>query len=298
MAMLGTVICLGLLALPYGPWWIAGIRFIAGVVSAICLIAASVWLLQVIEHPSGAPLLFSGVGLGIFLSAELIALCADGHLQSGPIWIVLAVAGTALAALAWPVLGKVPVPAKPAEHVATIDERSLMRPWVLVLIYGLAGFGYIVTATYLPVLIHIASPDVSPLQIWAGFGIGAMPSCFFWHWLHTKVGTKRALFFNLACQAVGVVLPVLAANLPGFLASALLVGGTFVGTVTIAMPAGKRLAHRIKFNILAGMTAAYGAGQIVGPLVAGTLVAYTHSFSLSLLSAAAALVVAALVALL
>ena len=298
MAMLGTIICLGLLALPYGPWWIAGIRFIAGVFSAICLIAASVWLLQVIEHPDGAPLLFSGVGLGIFFSAELIALCADEHLRSGAIWIALAIAGAAFVLAAWPALGRGPVPAKLAEHAATINEHALMKPWILVLVYGLAGFGYIVTATYLPVLIKIASPDVSPLQIWAGFGIGAMPSCFFWHWLHMKVGTKRAMFFNLSCQAVGVVLPVLSSNLPGFLASALLVGGTFVGTVTIAMPAGKRLAHKIQFNIMASMTAAYGAGQIAGPLVAGTLVAYTHSFSLSLVSATVALVVAALVSLL
>ncbi|HEY8027835.1 MAG TPA: YbfB/YjiJ family MFS transporter [Burkholderiaceae bacterium] len=87
-------------------------------------------------------------------------------------------------------------------------------------------------------------------------------------------------------------------NLAGFLASALLVGGTFVGTVTIAMPAGRRLAHRIRFNILASMTAAYGVGQIAGPLVAGALLAQTHSFSLSLMSAAVALLAAALAALL
>ncbi len=66
MAMLGTVVCLGLLALPMGPWWIVGVRLVAGVFSAISLVTASVWLLQVVEHPDGAPLLFSGVGLGIF----------------------------------------------------------------------------------------------------------------------------------------------------------------------------------------------------------------------------------------
>ena len=300
MAMLGTVVCLGLLLFSYGVWWIVGIRFIAGVFSAVCLIAASVWLLQVIEHPHGAPLLFSGVGLGIFISAELIAAGSAAHLQSGMIWIVLMAVGAVLSVAAWPALGQVPAPA-PAiqtEQSDKIHEYVLMKPWVLVLAYGLAGFGYIVTATYLPVLIRIAAPDINPLQVWAGFGIGAMPSCFFWHWLHMKVGTKRAMFFNLGCQAIGVVLPVFAENLPGFLASALLVGGTFVGTMTIAMPAGKRLAHRIRFNILASMTAAYGVGQIIGPLVAGVLVAHTQSFSLSLASAAAALVAAALVSVL
>jgi len=46
------------------------------------------------------------------------------------------------------------------------------------------------------------------------------------------------------------------------------------------------------------MTAAYGTGQIAGPLVAGMLLAHTHSFALSLVSAAAALLAGALVSLL
>jgi len=298
MAMLGTVICLGLLVLPMGAWWIGGVRFIAGIFSAIALIAASVWLLQVIEHPHGAPLLFSGVGLGIFSSAELIAAGAAMHGDSARIWAALALAAAVFCAAAWPVLGKSPARPASSEHADKIREHVLMKPWILVLVYGLAGFGYIVTATYLPVLIKGAAPGIDPLQIWAAFGIGAMPSCFFWHWLHMRAGTKRAMFLNLACQAIGVAIPVLAPNLAGFLASALLVGGTFVGTVTIAMPAGKRLAHRVRFNILASMTAAYGVGQIAGPLVAGALLAHTHSFSPSLASAAASLLVAALVSLL
>lgn len=299
LAMLGTVVCLGLLVLPMGAWGIVSVRFIAGIFSAVSLIVASVWLLQVIEHPHGAPLLFSGVGLGIFASAELIAAGAIMHVHSGMIWLALALAAAVFSAAAWPVLGKPPVRPTPVEHADNVHEHHLlMKPWLLVLAYGLAGFGYIVTATYLPVLIKSVAPDIDPLQVWAAFGIGAMPSCFLWHWLHMRAGTKRTMFLNLACQAIGVVLPVLAPNLAGFLASALLVGGTFVGTVTIAMPAGKRLAHRVRFNILASMTAAYGAGQIAGPLVAGVLLAHTHSFAPSLASAAGALLAAALVSLL
>jgi MFS family permease len=297
MAMLGTAVCLGVLALPMGAWWIVSVRFIAGIFSAVSLVTASVWLLQVIEHPHGAPLLFSGVGLGIFFSAELIALGAGLHVSSSAIWFILALATAFFCGVAWPALRRPPMRSKPVEHVDKIHEHVLMKPWILVLVYGLAGFGYIVTATYLPVLIKGAAPDIDPLQVWAAFGIGAMPSCFFWHWLHMRVGTKAAMFLNLACQAIGVALPVVAPNLAGFLASALLVGGTFVGTVTIAMPAGKRLAHKVRFNILASMTAAYGAGQIAGPLVAGTLLAHTHSFASSLASAASALLVGALVSL-
>ena len=298
LAMFGTVICLALLAFPMAAGLIGGLRFIAGVLSAVTLIAASVWLLQVIEHPRGAPLLFSGVGFGIFSSAELMALASKQHLHSGAIWMLLAAVAAAFSVMAWPALTRTAVlPAAP-EQADNIQEHVLMKPWILVLAYGLAGFGYIITATYLPVLIKTAAPDIPPLQIWAVFGIAAMPSCFMWHALHMKVGSKRALFLNSLCQAIGVVLPAIAPNLLGFLLSALLVGGTFMGSVTIAMPAGKRLAHRIRFNIMASLTAAYSVGQIAGPLVANVLLAHSPSFVLPLTCAAGALLVSAAISLL
>ncbi|MEC5193996.1 MFS family permease [Xanthomonas campestris] len=74
--------------------------------------------------------------------------------------------------------------------------------------------------------------------------------------------------------------------------SALLVGGTFMGTVTIAMPAARAIAERVRFNMLAVMTAAYGVGQILGPLLASRLYAAKGTFDTSLYIAAAALILA------
>nr|WP_232434427.1 YbfB/YjiJ family MFS transporter [Pseudomonas fuscovaginae] len=58
-----------------------------------------------------------------------------------------------------------------------------------------------------------------------------------------------------------------------------MVGATFMGTVTIALPASKPVSAAFRMNIMAVMTAAHGIGQILGPLVAGLLYARTHSFS-------------------
>lgn len=69
-----------------------------------------------------------------------------------------------------------------------------------------------------------------------------------------------------------------------------------MGTVTIALPEGRRLNSAVSFNMIAVMTAAYGVGQIIGPLVAGWLHATFDSFSPSLLIASAALVLGALMA--
>ena len=123
-AMLGSVLCLALLALPGGLWWIGAIRFIAGVFSAISLITASVWLLQVIEHPRGAPLLFSGVGFGIFVSAELIASGVALHADSAVLWSALAFSAALLSLIAWPALGKLPCQRGSASPVSKCMNRS------------------------------------------------------------------------------------------------------------------------------------------------------------------------------
>jgi MFS family permease len=317
LSMIGTIACLALLSLHLSPSLIAVVRFVAGAVSAVALVAASIWLLHVVGHHHGAPLLFAGVGLGIVVSAEIIAIGAAEHFNSAALWALLAAAALLLSAMAWPRLGARDVDddAEPDndhdsqhdnEHEASANteargknaarHRSGPNAYVLVALYGLAGFGYIVTATYLPLLVKDAVPGINPVHIWAAFGLGAVPSCFLWHWLNHRFGSRRSMALNLLVQAVGVMLPVLAESASTFLASTLLVGGTFVGTVTIAMPVARQIASTVRFNIMATMTAAYGVGQILGPLVSTALFARTHSFEQPLIAAGVALIAAAALA--
>jgi predicted MFS family arabinose efflux permease len=130
------------------------------------------------------------------------------------------------------------------------------------------------------------------VQIWAAFGLAAIPSCFFWHQLVQRYGYRRSFWVNLVLQAIGVLLPVISHGLVFCLASALLVGFTFMGTVTIALPEARRLAGVVSFNMIAAMTAVYGIGQIAGPLIAGELYSLTGSFNPSLIAAALCLLAA------
>ena len=76
VALAGTLLGLAAMAVPAPAWFAIGVRLLAGVLSAVALVGASVWLLHVMQRHGGAPLMFSGVGLGILISAELIA---GGH---------------------------------------------------------------------------------------------------------------------------------------------------------------------------------------------------------------------------
>ena len=297
LSVLLTLLCLALLGWLVSPLAIIAVRGIAGLLSAVTLIAASLWLLQHMKHHNGAPVLYSGVGMGIFLSAECISLGKTLALSSQQIWLLCAISAGALFILALRLL------LSPADYLIAYqspagvqDQQAQGRvreAWKLLLVYGLAGFGYIITATYLPLFLSGSLNAIDPVQIWAIFGLAAVPSCFIWHRLVIRFGYRRAFTLNLLIQAVGVILPAWSHALPFCLLSALLVGFTFMGTVTIALPQGRRLNHLVSFNMIAAMTATYGVGQIVGPLVAGALYERSGSFNPSLSAAAGALVVAA-----
>lgn len=291
-ALGGTLLTLAALAWIELSGLIMLVRFAAGLFSAMALVGASLWLLQAAGQARHAPLLFAGVGLGILLSAELIALGHASGLHSQALWLGLALAGLLLGIPAWWQLRRQPVQAS-AGHATATATPSGLGPGRLVLIYGLAGFGYIVTATYLPLLLQGSLGAIDPLQIWAAFGLGAIPSCFLWHALQQHLGTPRSLALNLLLQAGGVLLPVFSHAGWASLGSAILVGATFMGTVTIAMPAAQAWAGQVRCNMPATMTAAYGLGQIVGPLLAAALFARYHSFDPALLVAAASLAIGA-----
>jgi len=297
-SVVGSVLCLGLLAVLSAPGIVIAVRGVAGVFSSLAMISASVWLLEHRRHFRGAPWLYAGVGIGIALSAELLVFGSYVGLQSHGLWLLLAAASL--------LFGLWAAPGLTAGGSATLATRSssggggggTVKPeihaWSLTVIYGLAGFGYIVTATYLPLLVKTALPDANSAHVWAVFGLGAAPSCLLWHRVDQRFGTRTSLLINLLVQAIGVVLPVAVQNAAGYLISALLVGATFMGTVTIAMPAAQRIAKASGSNLMAKMTVVYGVGQIAGPLVANGFYAHTHSFSWSLVAAAAALVFGAL----
>lgn len=294
-----TVITIALLAVPMPEWLIITIRGVSGLFSAIAMIAASHWLIHDRRLHNGAPALYSGVGIGIVVSAEIIALSHLATLPSHTIWFILAVAALILTvssiAIQWS-LEQSSAHQNAAVSTAAQKQTGAFGPTLLVTVYGLAGFGYIITATYLPLLVHSTFGAIDPVHIWAIFGLGAVPSCFLWHFLHTQWGTRLSLMVNLAVQAIGVALPLL--HLPAaYIVSALLVGGTFMGTVTIAMPAARHLSAKTRINMLAIMTASYGAGQIIGPLMANVIYVRTSSFDGSLMVAAAALIVGAVLCL-
>ncbi len=285
----------GIMGFPSSMAAFLGLRFAGGVASAFVLVFSSALVLDRLAaagRPGLSALHFAGVGCGIAASAVLVSwLAANGH-DWRELWIYSgAVSLLAFVAVAWLVPGEPEAP-PPAQASESPDpDRRLVA---LVVAYGLFGFGYVITATFISTMVR-ASPDIRSLEpvIWLVVGLAAIPSVAFWTWIGRRWGNDRS--FAIAClvEGVGVVMSVLATSAFAVAVSAALLGGTFMGITALGLVYARHLSTGDPRRSLAFMTAAFGLGQMIGPAFAGFAYGLDDSFLVPSLAAAGALVIAA-----
>jgi predicted MFS family arabinose efflux permease len=270
------------------------LRFVGGIASAFALVFSSALVLDRLAAARRSELSavhFAGVGTGITVSAAVVSALMAWGFEWRALW--LASGGVALVALAIvPVLVPETVSPSQAPMAMHASRGSLSR---LVVAYGLFGFGYVITATFLVTIVR-ASAQVRPLEpvVWIVVGVTAIPSVAVWTWTARRIGDARAFAYACVLEAVGVAASVLWVSRLGILLAAALLGGTFMGLTALGLIQGRQLARGDPRRTLAIMTAAFGLGQIVGPTCAGVIHDLTGSFVAPSLAAGATLAAAAL----
>jgi len=271
------------------------LRFLAGVASAFVMIFVSSLVFARLAAGGRDDLQglhFSGVGLGIAASALMTGwLHLEGAgWQAGWIWAgILSVAG--LAAI-WLLLDRgTPKSGKAAPEPPLVWSGPFLK---LVAGYGLFGFGYIVTATFLVAIVRQGqSGPIFESWVWLATGLAIMPSIWLWGFLVRSKGLRVAFAAGCLVEIVGVLASVLVPGMAGPLIGGVLLGGTFVAVTAFGLQAGRRMAGSSPRRALALMTASFGTGQILGPIAAGFVADRTGDFVLASLLAAAALLAAA-----
>jgi MFS family permease len=188
-------------------------------------------------------------------------------------------------------------PAPRHTNLATTIARHAHRAdaWWLVILYGIPGFGYIITATFLPVIARAALPgSVWPDLFWPMFGGALMVGALTGARLPARWDNRTLLAACYVLQALGIASGIVWPSAGGFALGSVLIGLPFTAITLFAMREARRLHGNDAAGLMGYATAAYGLGQIVGPLIAAPIAARTGSFSIALWLAAGALLVGAI----
>ncbi len=255
--------------------WLA-LRFLAGVASAWALVHVSAWCLVRLAELGSVRLdgvLFAGVGVGSAFAGVLCAALMRAGGSSAHAWFALGALSLAVAAAVWPVLGD-------SARRSPGGPRAARYPWnrealLLVACYGAYGFGYIIPATFVPVMAKAIVPDPRVFGwAWPVFGATAAASTLLAAGLRGRMSDRQVWRWSAMAMALGVAAPVLSRGVAGIVLAAVLVGGTFVVVTMAAMQEARRLAGAHAASLMAALTAAFALGQIAGPLTVPLLVAH------------------------
>jgi hypothetical protein len=216
-------------------------------------------------------------------------------------------AGCAAARLTQPASGTAAGPATPSAHASpapssqsdtappTRHDLHRAGTFWLVLLYGVPGFGYIITATFLPVIARHALPGSAwPDLFWPMFGVALIAGALGAARLPHHWDNRTLLAGCYLLQAAGVAWGIRWPTAGGFALGSMLIGLPFTAITLFAMREARRLRGNHAAGLMGYATAAYGVGQIVGPLVAAPIAVHTGSFSPALWLAAGALLLGAL----
>lgn len=269
------------------------IRFLTGMASAVTTILGTLLVLHRTNSILVTGLFFSGIGIGIIAGNEYINLGVQAHLSSNTLWLGGAL-GSAIflifLTLLWPTTNTIPEPAAKR----SVDGQCAISWWKLALLYGLSGFGYIITATYLPLMTQGQS-DLSWLSahLWSLVGLAIIPGSFLWIWLANWYGRLPSLTLNLAVQGLCVLLTLFVNSPTTMVVASLGFGMTFMGTSALVIGIAKHVPAPKHVNLLGLIILTYGVGQILGPFLTGLLPAKS-SLVISISLAASALFIASL----
>ncbi|MCJ7786490.1 MAG: YbfB/YjiJ family MFS transporter [Desulfobacterales bacterium] len=236
-----------------------------------------------------------GTGLGIIVTGLLLPylLFNLGKEAWRECWFLLALITFLVAVIGWVLLREKPnlmaflPPSLDGDnkfHPSKRESHELTLKAIFI-IYFIFGFAYNIYATYFVAYMieEIRLTAKTAGDIWAIFGWMCTGSGLIWGFVSDRLGRRKALLWNNGIISLSVLLPLLLYQ-PFFMGfSALLFGGTFLGTVTIIAAAiGDQVSEK-RASVYGLVTLIHGTGQFLGTISGGYLKDLTGSFQLTLI---------------
>ncbi|MCR4458105.1 MFS transporter [Pseudescherichia sp. L3] len=290
----GAVLLTLLSALAVDPLLHGILRLIIGVMSGWAMVLTAAWVGDRLAHTGRTGLnaaVFAGPGAGIALSGLLaVAIQAQG-LSAAAGWLVYGVLALVLIMLIARDLPRPGALHRSGEQPQPLHlTRDIKR---LAWSYSLAGFGYILPATFLSQMAALRFPGSLFAQfVWPVFGLAAMVGIALSVALRHKGESHQRLAVVLWLQGVGVIAAWLLPGMAGLVCGALLVGGGFLSAVQLSLLYGRELAAGHARYMAGLLTTGYAVGQLIGPMTSALSTWLTHCLEPALGLAGAALFIA------
>jgi MFS family permease len=293
LGIIGAVALTFLSALADNAWLHGALRLVIGCMSGWAMVLTAAWVNERLAHyarPGLSAAVFAGPGAGIALSGLLGVFIHAQSLSAAAGWELYGV----LALLLVVMIGRwLPRPGElhrsgeqPQPLILTSNLRRLV--WS----YSLAGFGYILPATFLSQMASQRFPDSLFAQfIWPVFGVAGATGIALSIAMRGVGHSYQRLAIVLWLQGAGVLAAWLLPGMSGLVGGALLVGGGFLAAVQLSLLYGRELApHHARY--MAGLlTTGYAVGQLVGPMTSALSTWLTQRLEPALGIAAIALLV-------
>lgn len=228
-------------------------RFVSGLCGAVLMVimpSIALTALPPNERGKGAAMIFTGIGIGILLSATLVPLMSGIALSLA--WLGLAVSGAVSLLLIRGIGAITNAPAPEASNSAhSTDNGVSLTAASVMFAYAMDAVGFVphtlFWVDYLQRHAHLAVAS-SSIQ-WSLFGLGAVSGPFLVAWARRKVSWHGLLVGGLALKALAVFAPLVSQHIALLTLSSLLVGALVPGMVAIVsgrmseLAGPKRHAH-------------------------------------------------------
>jgi len=251
---------------------LAALRLANGIANGLVFVQGPSLILEWLarqQRASSSGLVYLGVCVGLILSSLLVSL-SDGLLSGADRWWPAAVLSVPLAWWGWRQLARLDMPdqaPQPTSHASPSGRLLDRSSTPLFLSYAGAGMGYILPMTFLPMVarLQVEPGDFLIDSSWLVVAVATLPSPWLWNRLGIRLGDDIALRLSYLAQLIGVLAALLLSGALGILLCAVLVGGTFLGTVLLTQRLARTLHPHQGPRLSAALIALYSLTQLAAP---------------------------------
>ena len=260
------------------------IRFVHGIFSAFVLILGTSLIVSHIQK-KGKIFLgtahFSGVGLGMALSAIVVSYLGFLNFTWDELWFSI---GILAIMLSFQIIKFTPIQKAEVKYNLKSKNKTSLGFSLITISYGLYGFGYVAFGTFISTMSRL-TPGLEKTEpyVWFVVGVTGIPSVFFWNWFGSKIGNDIGLFLANLILGLGVLFSVLINNEFGIFISCILFGLSFVPITSMCLLEGQERFSGSFIVSTAILTFSFSIGQMIGPYLSGLLTDYYNSFFFSMI---------------